>query len=64
MPSPLESLNSADFVGLTVWKTAEGFQASISADRQSWTVAHGATPGEAIAALFAPVPVHIPPPPY
>ncbi len=65
MASPFDALDGAAFSGLTLWKTATGWQASVSVDRQSWHVKQGATPSEALLACLgaesAPV---LPPLPY
>ena len=43
-----EVLDSATFTGLTLWKTAAGWQASVTLDRQSWHVKQGETPSLAV----------------
>ncbi len=59
-----ELLNSAEFHSVSVVRTRDGsWQANLQAEKgtNSFRVMHGATPAEAIAELFAPVPRFIPP---
>ena len=55
----------ADFAGLTIWRRTDGsFQASVDLHGTGWRCATGATPAEALTALFEPVRVALPPLPY
>jgi hypothetical protein len=49
---------------LSLVQSGQEWQANLQAERgSSFRVCHGATPSEALAALFVPVPA-LPPPPY
>jgi hypothetical protein len=58
----VKALNNADFEALTLWNTAQGWQANLQRERGGgWNVCIAPRPGDAIAACLS-VP-EIPPPP-
>jgi len=64
MPELSALINSAEFYSVSVVRTRDDlWQANLQSARgvNSFRVTHGATPAEAIAELFAPVPVWVPP---
>lgn len=63
MPLPAE-LDAADYVALNICRTGREWQASLEVERGKFRIRIGATPSEAIAALFAPAPRFVPPLPY
>jgi hypothetical protein len=63
-------LDTTEFNSLTLYRIGNEWQANLQVESGGgWRVSHGATPSEAIAMLFEPVPVFAPslappPPPY
>jgi len=61
LPDLSQTLDALPFVGLAVWKTPDGYAASVEFQDGHWSPdAFGATPSLAIAAALLP----LPPPPY
>jgi hypothetical protein len=62
MPSLVDLLNAAKFDGLAITKTPAGYSVSTYSDGGGWSDdVTRATAGDALLALFEPVPVWLPP---
>lgn len=62
-----QSLDAADFKALNICRSGDEWQASMNVEGSAWRIRVGATPSEALAALFAEVPSAapaLPPLPY
>ena len=55
-PALAFALDRATFKAITLFKTAQGYQASLSEDGSSWHVCIEATPSDALMALFLATP--------
>lgn len=51
-PALALALDGATFKSITLYKTEQGYQASLSVDGTSWHVCIAATPSDALIALF------------
>lgn len=57
-------LDRVEFASLSICRSGAEWQASLQVSRGSFRIRVGATPSEALAALFEPVPTALPPLPY